>query len=73
MSSKPENPGLAAARRALKAQSGPPDGYRPSPSVFPGRRVKVLSGQFDLYGQEHQPRPAPVDVDEVAEEACEDL
>jgi hypothetical protein len=53
MSSKSENPGLTAARRAAKAETGPPDAYRPPPSVFPGRRAKVLPGQLNLYGYEH--------------------
>jgi hypothetical protein len=49
-----ESPGLAAARRLVRADKGPPpEGYWPPAQVLRGRRVKVIPGQLDLDGNEH--------------------
>jgi hypothetical protein len=49
-----ENPALVAARRAAKADKGPPPAdYRPPVQVSPGKRIKVLPGQLDLDRREH--------------------
>lgn len=47
-----ESPGLAQARRLAKAKGPPPTDYPPPVRVLPGKRVKVLLGQLDLYGNE---------------------
>jgi hypothetical protein len=44
---------MAEATRALRLRKGKADGWRPPPSTFPGRRVKILPGQLDLDGREH--------------------
>jgi hypothetical protein len=57
MTSRSENPGLTAARRLWKRgvrRGAPPDDDRPPPSTFPGRKPKLLPGQLDLDGQEHE-------------------
>jgi hypothetical protein len=55
--SRSEHPALEAARRALKADKGPPPlAYCPPPSTFRGKRPKLHPEQLDLYGREHDGR-----------------
>jgi hypothetical protein len=46
---RPNPPGIAAARRALKLEKRKPnDDDRPPPSKFPGPKRKPLPGQMTL-------------------------
>jgi hypothetical protein len=52
------NPGINQALRALKMRKRPPtDDDTPLPSVFPGKKVKLIPGQLDLDGVEHRTVP----------------
>jgi hypothetical protein len=54
--------GVQAALAALRLRRGPPDeSDRPPLSTFPGGKRKPLSGQIDIFGREHDPRPHPSD------------
>jgi len=51
--------GISAALRALKQRPGPPTEHdRPRPSVFPGKKVKLIPGQLDLAGNQHGEQPS---------------
>ncbi len=51
-----ESRGVAAAQRFfLKARKGKPtENDRPPPSTLPGRSARVLPGQLDIHGREHE-------------------
>jgi hypothetical protein len=52
---RPEKPGLALARQALRLARRPADDSdRPPLKPFPGRKAKPLPGQLDMFGAEAQ-------------------
>jgi hypothetical protein len=47
-------PGLRVAIRMLKARKGPvKEDDRPPVKPLPGRKPRILPGQLDFFGQEH--------------------
>ena len=53
-----ERPGIAEARRLLKARKGPPtDAERP---LRPSKPPRVLDGQIDIFGHVHGGEEKPV-------------
>ncbi len=47
------NPALYEAERALKKRKGPPSAADRPYVPIPGPKPKVLPGQLDIYGHEH--------------------
>jgi hypothetical protein len=52
--SSTERKALGEAKRAAKLPAGAPSEHdQPPVRALPGKRVRVLRGQLDLYGHEH--------------------
>jgi hypothetical protein len=58
-----------ALRRLRSARRHADDGDRPPPSAFAGKKVRLISGQIDLYGVQYGAQPDADDAEDASDAA----